>query len=306
MQSVTNAQKHPWKDAAMEKAECITDIWEVVKAYMGRAAEWVLFLCMVINIIQMLPGVNVAGWILNLVLSVQVVMLDIGGMSLSSMAEHAKEKGEVANAKKADITSKFLIGLMITTLLLVAAGVLFPAIKQYTDMAEKGLILVRVVMTVIYGHVIHSLRGSGHQAPVPATPAVPSGTELETLIKDILVPVLQQYRTETKADIAEQIKRVLPALTQQSKVSQDIPTSDTSAEAPQLQSVALLSVRRRQKDVSRARSGGTQLNREARIASAYRELIQESVRPTGDTLSRRAHCNRAAALKWLKTKQLAG
>jgi hypothetical protein len=47
-------------------------------------------------------------------------------------------------------------------------------------------------------------------------------------------------------------------------------------------------------------------SREARLAAAYRELIQESVRPTGDTLSKRANYNRAAALKWLKTKQLAG
>ncbi len=47
-------------------------------------------------------------------------------------------------------------------------------------------------------------------------------------------------------------------------------------------------------------------NREARLAAAYRELMQESIRPTGDTLSKRAHCNRAAALNWLKTKQIAG
>ena len=82
-------------------------------------------------------GVNIAGWILNLVLSVQVVMLDIGGMSLSSMAEHAKEKGAVANAKKADITSKFLIGLMITTLLLMAAGVLFPPSNNTPTWAKR-------------------------------------------------------------------------------------------------------------------------------------------------------------------------
>ncbi|HEY1353623.1 MAG TPA: hypothetical protein VGF67_28780 [Ktedonobacteraceae bacterium] len=95
---------------------------------------------MIINIIEMLPGVSIAGWILNLVLGMQIVMLDVGGMSLSSIAAYARERGAVAEAKKATLASRFLIGLTITTLLLVAAGVLFPILKPYADMAEKGLI----------------------------------------------------------------------------------------------------------------------------------------------------------------------
>jgi hypothetical protein len=157
---MATGQKSLWKETALARAEVITDAWEVGKAYAGRAAEWVLFACMIINIIEMLPGISVAVWIMNLVLGVQVVMLDIGGMSLASMSNHAREQGNAAAASKADTTSKFLIGLMIVTLLLVTIGILFPAMKSYTDMAEKGLILVRVVMTVIYGHVIHSLRSS--------------------------------------------------------------------------------------------------------------------------------------------------
>lgn len=45
----------------MSKAEAITDAWEVAKAYAGRVAEWVLFLCVIINIIEMLPGIAMAG-----------------------------------------------------------------------------------------------------------------------------------------------------------------------------------------------------------------------------------------------------
>ncbi|MBV8695513.1 MAG: hypothetical protein JO183_08515, partial [Ktedonobacteraceae bacterium] len=43
-------------------------------------------------------------------------------------------------------------------LLLVTIGVLWPAAKPSTDLAEKVLIVGRVVMTVIYGHIVHSLR----------------------------------------------------------------------------------------------------------------------------------------------------
>lgn len=284
----------------MEKAEGITDAWEVIKAYLGRFAEWVLFLCMVINIIEMLPGISLPGWMLNLVLGVQVVMLDIGGMSLASMANHAREQGAVAAAKKATMTSRFLIGLMIMTLLLVAAGVLFPAIKPYTDMAEKGLILVRVIMTVIYGHVIHSLRGSRHQPPVLTTPAVPSGAELETLIRDILVPVLEQYHAETKSDIENQMKQMLLLISQLPETeAQKSGIISEPVEHKQRPSapVQLTSIRR---------PDGLYTNREARLSAAYHELLQENIRPTGDALSRKAHCNRAAALVWLKTKQQAG
>ncbi|SRR6266849_1496666 len=61
-------------------------------------------------------------------------------------------------ARRAGVAGAFHIGIMIVTLLLVSIGLFWPQARTYTDMAEKGLILVRVIMTVIYGHVIHSLR----------------------------------------------------------------------------------------------------------------------------------------------------
>src|SRR5260370_28904858 len=127
-----NAHTPHWKDAALQKAEVITDTWEVVKAYAGRAAEWVLLLCLIVNIVEMLPGVNLPATMTNTVLGIQVVMLDIGGMSLSTMAAHIRALGDAEAAKKASITSTFLIGLMIVTLLLVTIGLLFPLVKPYT------------------------------------------------------------------------------------------------------------------------------------------------------------------------------
>jgi hypothetical protein len=303
-----NAHTPHWKDAALAKAEAITDAWEVTKAYAGRVAEWVLFLCMVINIVEMLPGINMAGWVLNVVLGIQVVMLDIGGMSLASMAAYAKEQGSRAAAKKAGTTSQFLIGLMIITLLLVSVGVLFPVVKQYTEMGEKGLILVRVVMTVIYGHVIHSLRSSNRQAvPVPATtalqPVVPSVPELENLIKSILVPMLEQYRTEITSEIAAQVKRMsaptvdyqqLTASLQNSLVLQNAPPPPSLNQPQKMDGKHL-----RQLPSPVSIEGGKQ-DRQVRIATAYQELLRDGIRPTGQTLASRARCNRAAALAWLK------
>jgi hypothetical protein len=287
-----------WKVAALKKSEVITDAWEVAKAYAGRAAEWVLFLCMIANIITMLPGMVVPAWITNLVLGVQVVMLDIGGMGLGTMAAHMREQGNTEAAQKAGTTSKFLIGLMIVTLLLVSIGVLFPALKLYTDMGEKALILVRVVMTVIYGHVIHSLRSTGHAQPVPSTPqtTVPDSTELEALVKNILVPVLEQYRSEASADIEKQVKQALSAcMASAGKATPPAVPADTQKPLPV--PTPLAPVRRMEEGYA---------SREARLSAAYQALLQEGIRPTGDTLSRRARCNRAVALNWLKEQKAAG
>ncbi len=145
-----------WREAALARSEVISDAWEVTKTYAGRIAEWVLFGCMVMNILEIL--VTLPSALSNIVLGTQVVMLDVGGFSLASMGEQARQQGDEAAARKASVTGNFLIGVTIVTLLLVTIGLLWSAAKHDTDMAEKGLILVRVIMTVIYGHVIHSLR----------------------------------------------------------------------------------------------------------------------------------------------------
>ena len=153
-----------WREAAMARSEIITDAWEVTKTYAGRIAEWVLFACMIMNIIEILPGVTLWPALSNIVLGTQVVMLDVGGFSLASMGDHARQQGDAQAARRASITGAFLIGIMIVTLLLVSIGLLWPVTRTYTNMAEKGLILVRVIMTVIYGHVIHSLRRTAQSA----------------------------------------------------------------------------------------------------------------------------------------------
>lgn len=163
--SAVPQQKPHWKTRAIQHSEWITDAWEVTKVYCGRLAEWILYLCMVMNVLSIFIDFPTA--VSNLVLGIQVVTLDIAGFGLQSMADHAKDMGNEKAANGAKNTSWFLIGLMILTMLLVTIGVLVPPAKQYTDLADKALILVRVVMTVIYGHVVHSLRHVDQQLNVP-------------------------------------------------------------------------------------------------------------------------------------------
>src|SRR5215469_3497856 len=111
-----------WKDRAIQKAEGITDAWEVFKNYAGRFADWILFGCMIINIIEML-GYR-WGPLVNVTLGVQVVTLDVAGFGLSSMAEHAIHMGN-KGGQLAKGVSYFLITLTIITLVNVQVGNMF-------------------------------------------------------------------------------------------------------------------------------------------------------------------------------------
>lgn len=147
-----------WKEEAITRAEGITDAWEIAKVYAGRLAEWILFLCMIANIIEILPGVQLWGWFINGVLGFQAVTLDVAGFGLATMAEQARLVGKDEVARRAKQTAYVLIGLMMVTVLCISIGTLWPQVKGTTDFADKILILIRVGMTVWYGHVLHDLR----------------------------------------------------------------------------------------------------------------------------------------------------
>ncbi len=115
---------------------------------------------MVANIVEILPGVSIPGAVSSAVLGIQAVTLDIAGFGLASMSEHAKRCGNLAAARKGSITGYCLIALMLLTMLVVSIGHLWPVMQPVVSIIEKILLLVRVLMTVIYGHVIHGLRAS--------------------------------------------------------------------------------------------------------------------------------------------------
>jgi hypothetical protein len=166
MAAITN-QTGSRKQQAMQRAESLTDIWDVTKAWLGRAAEIVLTICMFAQLIGMLPGVNYPGPVNNIILGVQIIMLDFGAFALAPLAEHARNIGQDDAAKQAENMATFLIRLVIFTMLIIIIGQFSPIFGEYAKYitgfvkyAEPALILVRVGCVVKYIHVIHSLRSS--------------------------------------------------------------------------------------------------------------------------------------------------
>ena len=168
MASIGQTGEH-WRDVLIERAEVISDAWQVFLAYAGRAAQIVLFLCMIITIIEMFPGATGAhgwmwAWLPNFTLLIQMVTLDVAGFGLSSMAKHIRRGGDTETAEKAEKTSTALIAIMMVSLLSVAVKLLFGtivvngiAVSDVVTGVDDVLIMVRIVATVYYGHIINEL-----------------------------------------------------------------------------------------------------------------------------------------------------
>lgn len=334
--AVVPQQQQPatnWKDAAIEKSQAITDAWEVTKIFAGRIAEWVLFGCMVMNIIEILPGVTLWPAVSNAVLGVQAITLDVAGFGLASMADHARINGDEKAARSAEITGWCLISLMVLTLLLVSIGLLWPFLKVYTDMAEKALILARVVMTVAYGHVVHGLRRSGHTAQVQPQPIIPPAPAIdyEELARTIapLLPaapapqldysaIAREVAPMFEATIVREIKAIAtiagppPAPQLEARASSQgqpqRPTIEATIEGQQKQKAsqgqqpgpAEEASTKSQDQATDTRSATDARSAEEKLEAAYQQLLTAGVRISGRALAPLARVNKNRAAQWLR------
>jgi hypothetical protein len=157
---------------------------------------------------------------LNTVLGTQAVTLDVAAFGLMSMAEQAERCDDSRAAGSAKRTAWLLISLMMITVLSVAVGALWPAVKPYTDMADKVLILARVGLTVLYSHVVHSLRRHVEAAPQMIHPDA-----LEELA-DHLKEHMQQVARELVTHQHQELHTLRVALREVTTQVAQLPTSE--------------------------------------------------------------------------------
>lgn len=153
-----NAQH--WKDRGIKNAEAVSDAFDVVKAWLAHFANWILFICLVANLIEMVssPFAAMAGL---LIIAVQSISLDVAGFGLVSMGTSAKHRGDLSSARKATGMGWALIAVMIVTVVSISVSVIWPDLKDITSDINNGLMITRVIVTVIYGYMHNVLREAG-------------------------------------------------------------------------------------------------------------------------------------------------
>ncbi len=203
-------QNKQWKHTAIERSEVITDTWDVVKVYLGRGAVVILFICMIGDVIQVLPGGLLQQWVISTILGVQIVTIDVAGFGLQSIAENARLNGDEKGYKKAMYTSYALISIMMITLFLLTIGQIWPDTKGFVSIANDALILVRVGMTVLYGHIVHSL-GKSHSHSVPTHIVEGLHQQLDAQRQDVerLRQTIQTERQQIQETIQQQIQTTI-------------------------------------------------------------------------------------------------
>ena len=156
------SQVKQWKHGAISAAGAISDGFSVFIAWMGHISVWVLFVCMVLNIIQVLPSVHFWQSVIDSIMAVEIITLDIAGFGLRSIAKSMLKQTDDAamsgTANWANTLAKILIFITILTVALIAIGWLFPQAKDYTDKINDGLILVRIIFIVLFMHTMYELR----------------------------------------------------------------------------------------------------------------------------------------------------
>ncbi|GHO88042.1 hypothetical protein [Dictyobacter formicarum] len=164
MDNSQNQDKAPrwWNDRTLffyhfARSNYVSGLWNWFLGLAGKAAEPFLCASVLYSGAKLLPGVHTTpGWDAFMFIGQQLA-LDIGGMSLTKLAQQARHDGETEIATTARRVGFTLIGLMIANVVLSSSQRSFNIPENVVQVIEALLLIARAVMAVIYGYVIYSM-----------------------------------------------------------------------------------------------------------------------------------------------------
>lgn len=198
------------------RSNYVTWFTEWLLSFGGKSAHVILIFTTLYMSAELYPGVHLPDGISIAVFLIQMFALDMGGMGLASLSRQAHVDGNEEGARSAKHLSNWLIGIMIAGLVTVCLEQAMnhlphmETVQGYVDAAkifvELVLVIARAVCAVLYGKVIHSLRGSWTM-PTPAAQPEPIDysqivTQVSAQIQTNITQQLQEFtqQTQTKLD----------------------------------------------------------------------------------------------------------
>ncbi len=188
----------------------------------GKSAHVILIFTMLYMSAELYPGVSLPPGLNITVFLVQMFALDMGGMGLASLARQARADGNTEGADKAQKLSRWLIRIMIASLVTVCLEQAISnipgigAAQGYIDaiklLVEVALVVARAICAVLYGVTIHSLeaRSAQHHLAAPATPAQLDYQEIARHLKAMFPQPAPTPQLDYQ-EIARHIAPVMPA-----------------------------------------------------------------------------------------------
>src|SRR5579859_6082200 len=110
-----------WRDRSIERSRVLTDGFEVALTWAGGLADWILFICLVCNIVEVLAKLGGTAFS-NIVMGTQSVLLDIGGFALLTLAVHAHQRQARRTRNSAATVGGLLMLITLATVVLITVG----------------------------------------------------------------------------------------------------------------------------------------------------------------------------------------
>lgn len=210
------AQKEPWHQSKgwyhFVRSNYITWGTDWLMGLASKLAEIVLYATVLYSCAELYPGVTLPAGLNLAVFLLQMGAVDVGSIGLNKLAKQARKDGNTEGAKKAETLSRWLIGIMIASIVTASLELAISRItaisaNQTAQMVisvvqiivELVLVVARAVCAVLYGKVIHALKSDA-----PETVLVPTkAADLNTLIQQQFQPAFQQL-----ANLASLIQKI--------------------------------------------------------------------------------------------------
>jgi hypothetical protein len=300
----------------------VTAVTDWFLGFVGKAAHLTLILTTLYTSAELLPGVTLPGSVNNGVFVAQMLTLDVGGMGLAKLAMQARDRSNEMGARQAEHLSRWLIRIVIASLVTVALEQAVRAIPGLASVSATvegmnvviggALTIARAICAVHYGRVMHLLHPNDEEE-LPSRPLVEELVrqaigELATTVAEQQAlaqvrPDIERHllasREEASARPFEasqpaQIQVVEdPGQCQSEPLSSSEPPRRSEASATEREPAPLVPASR-PKPETRA-SGASH----GRLQAAYDLLTAQGQRISGRALAREAHVNRATASAWL-------
>lgn len=157
-------QRHWYNDRelflhGLVRSNYVTAITDWFMSLAGKLTELVLYGTILYSCAQLYPGVDLPTGLSLAVFLIQMGALDIGGLSLAKLARQAREDGNAIGGKQAETLSRWLIGIMLTGVVTVGVEHVVPIPAQAQTGVEIVLVVARSICSVLYGRVVHLLKG---------------------------------------------------------------------------------------------------------------------------------------------------
>lgn len=196
---------HDWK-YSFAQSTYITTGWNWFLTLAGKAAEPVLVASVLYASVKLLPIVHFPPQLDVVIFIAQFVALDIGGLSLNTLADQAKEDGNEQGAAWASRLSIALICILLVGVIMAGVDQVVQLDSQVATIVDTILLIARAILAVLYSRVIHSLR---KDEPEPQSETA----DLETVVTEIVNAVMAETLVTVRQEMMAHVEHIVPETT---------------------------------------------------------------------------------------------